>query len=67
MLPETITSLFGVADKFAVETTAVLALIWSGTLGYVIVRKVSSLVRRLRAARTELHLGPVVAEGQSPS
>jgi hypothetical protein len=51
MLPETISSLFNLADNFTLELMAVLALIWLGTLGYVIVRKVSGLIQGVRTAR----------------
>ena len=53
MLPETITSLFNLADNYAVGFMAVLAFIWSATLGYLIVRKVAGLIARVRTARVE--------------
>ena len=53
MLPESIASLFNLADNFGLEFMAVLALIWLATLGYVIVRKVSALIGRFRTARLQ--------------
>ena len=48
MLPETIRSLFDVAGNYGLELMAVLALIWFGTLAYVILRKVARFVTRFR-------------------
>ena len=53
MLPEMLGSLFHLADNFALEFMAILALIWFGALGYVIVRKISALVRRGHAAKLQ--------------
>ena len=46
MLPQSIASLFGLADNFMFEIMAVLALIWCATLACVVVRKASAVVRR---------------------
>jgi len=44
MLSQTIASLFKLADNLGLEFMAMLALIWFGTLGYVITRKIVGLV-----------------------
>lgn len=62
MLPESIISLFHLADNFALQFMAVLALIWFATLGYVIVRKLSVLVKRFRGARVEAEAYGKLAE-----
>jgi hypothetical protein len=50
MVHQTLPSLFTLANNFGLEIMALLAVIWIGTLGYVIVRKIVGLVKRHRRA-----------------
>ena len=45
MLPDSVHSLFAIADNFALQVFIGLASIWLGAVGYVAARKVSAIAK----------------------